>query len=213
MQRSSAPAAGAGRIPDGPAGEARRRVRRRGVRHDPEVLPRGEGGPAPTVVRPPQHRRDRRRGAPQPVRLHRRLCPPHARCAAQCVVHRLYGHARRTSGRQHPGRVRRLHQCLRHPARRRRTGDGAIYYESRLAKLALDESARPNIDPDSRKRPKARKSNARNGSRPGGRSSKPSWGQGNGCVSSPRTSSPTSTTAPKPWKASDGRVHEPPHLR
>ena len=32
-------------------------------------------------------------GAPQPVRLHRRLCPPHAGRAAQRLVHRLHGNA------------------------------------------------------------------------------------------------------------------------
>src|SRR5579884_3317853 len=51
------------------------------------------------------------------------------------------------AGRQHPRGVRRLHQHLRHPARRRRA-TVPIYYESRLAKLALDESERPRIDPD-----------------------------------------------------------------
>src|SRR5579884_1986192 len=51
------------------------------------------------------------------------------------------------AGRQHPRGVRRLHQHLRHPARRRRA-TVPIYYESRLAKLALDEAERPKIDPD-----------------------------------------------------------------
>ena len=39
--------------------------------------------------------------------------------------------------------------------------DGAtvpIYYESRLARLALDEAERPRIDPTSRRRPRARRS-------------------------------------------------------
>ena len=39
--------------------------------------------------------------------------------------HRLHRHADRASGRQHPRRVRGLHQRLRHPARGRGQGDGA----------------------------------------------------------------------------------------
>ena len=88
------------------------RFRRRGVHHDPEVLPRGEGRPAPGALRPAQHRRDRRRGAPQPVRLHRRLRAAHARRAAPRLVHRLHRHADRADRRQHARRVRRLHQRL-----------------------------------------------------------------------------------------------------
>ena len=50
-----------------------------------------------------------------------------------------------------------------------------IYYESRLARLALDEDASgPGSTPDSRRRPRARRSSARRSSRPSGRSSKPS---------------------------------------
>ena len=98
---------------------------RRRVHHHPEVLPGGEGRPPPVALRPAQHRRHRRRGASQPIRLPRRLCAPHARCAAQRLVHRLHRHADRASGRQHPRRVRGLHQRLRHPARGRGQGDGA----------------------------------------------------------------------------------------
>ena len=107
-----------------PAREAAGRVRRRGLHHDPEVLPRGEGRPAPGPLGAAQHRRDRRRGPPQPVRLHRRLRPAHARCAAERLVHRLHRHAHREDRRQHPRRLRRLHQRLRHPAGGRGRGDG-----------------------------------------------------------------------------------------
>jgi type I restriction enzyme R subunit len=41
------------------------------------------GRRVPAALRPPQHRGHRRRGAPQPVRLHRRLRAPHARRAAR----------------------------------------------------------------------------------------------------------------------------------
>ena len=142
LRRPARAAAGPGREPRRPAGETRRRIGRRGVHDDPEVLPRRAGGrgargnpsqetggtrgshpsqetagrPAPAAVEPAQRRRDRRRGAPQPVRLHRRLRPPHARRAAQRLVHRLHRDAHRAGRRQHPRRVRRPHQRLRHPA-------------------------------------------------------------------------------------------------
>ena len=44
-----------------------------------KVLPRGEGRPAPGALAAAQRRGHRRRGTPQPVRLHRRLRAPHAR--------------------------------------------------------------------------------------------------------------------------------------
>ena len=50
---------------------------------------------APAALRPAEHRRHRRRGPPQPVRLHRRLRPPHARRPAERLVHRLHRHADR----------------------------------------------------------------------------------------------------------------------
>ena len=53
-------------------------VRRRGLHHHPEVLPRGAGRHLPHPLRAAQHRGHRRRGPPQPVRLRRRLRPPHA---------------------------------------------------------------------------------------------------------------------------------------
>ena len=63
---------------------------------------------------PPQHSGHRRRSAPQPVRFHRRLRPPHAGGAAQRILRRLYRNAHRAEGRQHARRVRRVHQHLRH---------------------------------------------------------------------------------------------------
>ena len=100
-------------------------LRRRGLHHHPEVLPRGEGRPAPGALGPAQHRRHRRRGPPQPVRLHRRLRPAHARRAAQRLLHRLHRHAHRADRREHPRRLRRLHQRLRHPAGGRGRRHGA----------------------------------------------------------------------------------------
>ena len=60
-----------------------------------KFFPEEKRRPASGAVRPAQHRRHRRRGAPQPVRLHRRLRAPHARCAAARLVHRLHRHADR----------------------------------------------------------------------------------------------------------------------
>ena len=118
-------AASSGPQPCRPAHQAGGGVGRRGVHHDPEVLSGREGRPAPRVVGAPEHRGHRRRGAPQPIRLHRRLRSPHARCAAQRLVHRLHRHADRAGGRQHAGGVRRLHQRLRYRAIRRGPRNGA----------------------------------------------------------------------------------------
>ena len=82
--------------------------------------------------RPPQRRRDRRRGASQPVRLpgqggaqdrrdllRFRKIP--SRCPAERLVHRFYRYAHREGRREHASRVRRVHRCLRHqPGRRGR---------------------------------------------------------------------------------------------
>ena len=124
------------------------RGRRRGVHHDPEVLPGGEGRPAPGALRAAQHRGDRRRGAPQPVRLHRWLRAPHARRAAQRLVHRLHRHADRADGHEHPRGVRRLHQRLRHPAGGRGRGDGADLLREPPGEAGAGRAERPKIDPD-----------------------------------------------------------------
>ena len=55
-------------------------------------------------------------GASQPVRLRGRVRAAHARRPAERLVHRLHRHADRAGGREHPRRVRRPHQHLRHPA-------------------------------------------------------------------------------------------------
>ena len=132
------------------------RLRRRGLHHDPEVLPRGEGRPSSAAVRPAQHRRHRRRGAPQPVRLHRRLRPPHARRPAERLVHRLHRHAIEKADantRAVFGDYISVYDI------QRAVEDGAtvpIYYESRLAKLELEETenaeARPGLRGGDRRR-------------------------------------------------------------
>ena len=56
---------------------------RRGLHHHPEVHAGDQGRQLPAAVRPAEHRGHRRRGPPQPVRLHRRLRPAPAGCRAQ----------------------------------------------------------------------------------------------------------------------------------
>ena len=90
-----------------------------------KFYPEEKGDTHPALVAAAQHRGHRRRGPPQPVRLHRRFRPPHARRAAQRLVRRLHGNAHRAARRQHAGRVRGLHQHLRHPALGGGPGHGA----------------------------------------------------------------------------------------
>ena len=125
LPRPAAARPGTSREPRRLARQARRRVGGRGLHDHPEVLPRGAGRQAPGAVGAAQHRRDRRRGSPQSLRLHRRLRPAHARRAAERLVRRLHRHADRDDRRQHPRCVRRLHQRLRHPERRRGRRHGA----------------------------------------------------------------------------------------
>ena len=125
-----------------------------------------------------------------------------ARNRAQRIVHRLHRYADRAPGRQHPGRVRRLHQHLRHPARRRGPGDGTdlLREPTRQARRSTSASG-PGSTPASRRRPKARRSTARRSSRPDGRSSK-RWSEPSSASGWwPETSSRISSSAPRPWTA------------
>ena len=198
-----------------PARAARGRRRRRGVHHDPEVLPGGERRPAPAALRAAQHRGDRRRGAPQPVRLHRRLRAPHARRAAERLVHRLHRHADRADRREHARGLRRLHQRLRHPARRRGRRDGAdlLREPARQARARRGRAAedRPGVRGGDRGRGGRAQGEAQDAS---GRSSRRS--------SAPRSGSSWSRAdlvehfekrARGDGRQGDDRLHEPAHLR
>jgi type I restriction enzyme R subunit len=120
--------------------------RRRPLHHHPEVPPRDPRRHVPSPVGPLQHRRHRRRGPPQPVRLHRRLRAPHARRAPQRLLHRLHGHAHRLRRQEHAqvfGDDVSVYDI------QRAVEDGAtvpIYYESRLAKLQLKDEEKPHLD-------------------------------------------------------------------
>jgi type I restriction enzyme R subunit len=130
------------RIAHAPAGAAAGRLGWRGLHHHPEVHARDPRRHVPAALRAREHRRRRRRGPPQPVRLHRRLRAPHARRAAQRVVHRLHRHADRAADKNTRsvfGDYVSVYDI------QRAVEDGAtvpIYYESRLAKLELKEDER-----------------------------------------------------------------------
>ncbi len=83
--------------------------------------------------------------------------------------------------------------------------DGAtvpIYYESRLAKLELDEAERPHDRSRVRGGHRGRGGRAaRRSSRPSGRSSRRWSVPRSGCSSSPRTSSSTSSSGSRRWTA------------
>ena len=97
----------------------------------------------------------------------------------------------------------------------RAVGDKAtvpIYYESRLARLALDEAERPKIDPDFEEATEARRSSARRGSRPSG-----STGSRRRSPAPPQADRPGHRFTLRPAHRSlgrqgDDRLHEPPHL-
>ena len=89
-----------------------------------KFFPEEKGDSYPAAFPTPQHRGHCRRGPSQSVRLHRRLRPSHARRAATRIVRGLHRDPHRIAGRQHPRRLRRIHQHLRHPTRGRGQGDG-----------------------------------------------------------------------------------------
>ena len=84
---------------DRPAAKIVGQHRRCGFHHHSEILPRGAGRYPPPPIRPEEHRRHRRRGPPQPVRLHRRFRAPHARRPAQRVIPGIHRDSHRDGGR------------------------------------------------------------------------------------------------------------------
>ncbi len=138
LPRPAAAGAGAGRRRRRPAREALGRRRRRGVHDDPEVPARREGRPQPCALGAAQHRGDRRRGAPQPVRLHRRLRAPHARraVAAHDVRRQADARARADAGdrARQPrvqGQAGRAGGGLPRPRRGAEGGAGDLHRERR----------------------------------------------------------------------------------
>jgi type I restriction enzyme R subunit len=112
-----------------------------------KFLPESAGGHVPAAVRAPQHRRHRRRGAPQPVRLHRRLRG--ATCATRCRTRRSSASPARPSSSTDKNTRAVFGDYISVYDIQRAVEDGAtvpIYYESRLAKLELEEGERPKLD-------------------------------------------------------------------
>ena len=117
--RDVQPQPAAGRDPDaGPTSAtqlrdelSQPRHRRHLLHHAAEVRPHqgraGRRARPPAAVRPAQHHRDRRRGAPQPLRRSRRVRPAPARRPALRHAHRVHRHADLLRRPQHPRRVRR----------------------------------------------------------------------------------------------------------
>ena len=114
-----------------------------------KFFPEEKGDRHPAALRPAEHRRDRRRGPPQPVRLHRRLRPPHARCAAR--TRRSSGSPARRSSR--PTRTRAPSSATTsasttssgrsRTARRSRSTTRAAWRSS-----SLTTTEKPKIDPE-----------------------------------------------------------------
>ncbi len=112
-----------------------------------KFLPDERGDPLPAAHRAAQHRGDRRRGAPQPVRLHRRLRPPPARRAARTPP--SSGSPARPSSSTDRNTRAVFGDYIDVYDIQRAVEDGAtvpIYYESRLAKLDLPEEEKPMVD-------------------------------------------------------------------
>ena len=147
---AAAPGAGPGGRPRGPPANCSR-VASGGVVFTTiqKFLPEAKGDRHPHAVRPAEHRGDRRRGAPQPVRLHRRLRPAHADALPNASFIGFTGTPDRADRRATPARSSATTSTSTTSSGR--STDGAtvpIYYESRLAKLELDEDERPKIDPE-----------------------------------------------------------------
>ena len=125
---------------------------------------------------------------------------PHARRAAERLVRRLHGHARRAARREHARRLRRLHQHLRHPAgRARRRHRPDLLREP-------PRQARPRRGRTRAHRRGVRRGHRRRGGRAQGAAEDP-LGAARGhrrrpaSASSPRTSSSTTSSASTPSRA------------
>ena len=202
LPRPAAPGAGPGAGPRRPAREARRGLGRRRVHDDPEVPARRAGRHPPGPVRPAEHRGHRRRGAPQPVRLHRRLRAPPARRAARARRSSASPARRSSSPTPTPARcsattsASTTSSARSATARRSRSTTRAGSRSSRSPRPSAPRSTRP-----SRRSPRARRSTARSSSRAAGRSSRRSSAPSTGSAWSPPTSSRTSRTASRRWTA------------
>ena len=139
-----------------------------------------------------------------------------ATCATPCPTPPTSASPARPSNgrRQHPGRLRRLHQHLRHPAGGQDGATVPIYYESRLAKLELNEAERPKIDPDFEEATEGEEIERKE-------KLKTKWAQLEAVVGAEKRleagraghRGALREAARGDGRQGDGRLHEPPHLR
>ena len=178
-----------------------------------KFLPEEKGDRHPGPLRAPQRRRHRRRGASQPVRLHRRIRPSHAGRAAERVLRRLHRHAHREDRRQHAGGVRQLHQRVRHPAGGRRRRNRADLLRESAGK-ARAEGFREAED-----RSRVRGGDRRRRGRAQGEAEEPLGAAGSRrrirephVARGPRPGRALREPAHHPGRQGHDRVHEPPDL-
>jgi type I restriction enzyme R subunit len=121
--------------------------RRRGLHHHPEVPPPREGRADAGAERAPEHRRHRRRGAPQPVRPQSTGWPA-STCATRCPM--PPSSASRHAHREEDANTRAVFgDYISIYDIQRAVADKAtvpIYYESRIAKLGLNAAELPKLD-------------------------------------------------------------------
>ena len=196
------PAARSGREPGRPPLPTGSRIGGRGVHHYPEVLPRGEGRPAPSPLGAPQRGRHRRRGAPPASTTSSTVSP--ATCEMRCPTPPSPASPEPRSSFRTPTPERcsvttsaSTTSSVRSRTRRRCRSTTRVVSPSSPS----TRTNGPISTLASRKRPRAKSSTARRSSRPGGRSSKPSWVRNGASRSSLRTWLAISRSASRPWTA------------
>ena len=179
-----------------------------------KFLPEERGDTFPTLSERRNNRGHRRRGPPQPVRFRRRLRQPYAGRPAQRLVCGFHRHTHRTGGRQHAGRLRRLHQRLRHPAFR----GGRRHRAHPLREPTGPPCPGPGRDPVHR--PGLRGGHRGRGNRTQRAAEDqvgPAGGRGRrrepGLADRPGHRGPLRAAAGGPGRQGHGGLHEPPHLR
>ena len=138
-----------------------------------------------------------------------------ARRPAQRLLRRFHRHAHRVAGRQHPGGVSATTSASTTSNGLSKTwATVPIHYESRLARLQLDESERPTIDPDFEEATEGEEIERKE-------RLKTKWAQLEGRCRrrKPRQTDcrghrgPLRAASGSAGRESDGGVHEPAHLR
>ncbi len=184
-----------------------------------KFLPDEKGEQLPAAVRPAQHRGHRRRGPPQPVRLHRRASPA-STCATPCrnaSLHRLHRHAHRdrpTGTRRPSSATTSTSTTSSGPSR---TGPpSASTTRAGWRRLALKEDEKPKIDAEFEEVTEGEEQDAARSS------SRRKWAQLEALVGADEAGragrrGPRASTSRRAMRGArrqgDDRLHEPPHLR